>query len=159
MKIDQSSAWAHALALYRHQEIADTCLRLQDEFDCNVNLILFCHYLDAKGHLFAHEEFALIKNAILNSEQELKNHRQLRRSAKTENPDNYASFLADELVLEKDQHTIIVDCANTLLDSDAHGRKMHSLDASASSLMNYMQQHCFNPQQAMQYCDIINKRQ
>ncbi|HEX7762612.1 MAG TPA: TIGR02444 family protein [Cellvibrio sp.] len=43
------SLWDFSLALYAQPEVADTCLRLQDEQGINVNLLLWCVWLECKG--------------------------------------------------------------------------------------------------------------
>jgi uncharacterized protein (TIGR02444 family) len=41
--------WQHSLLIYQQAGIERLCLRLQDEFDMDVNLVLFCHWLGATG--------------------------------------------------------------------------------------------------------------
>jgi uncharacterized protein (TIGR02444 family) len=43
------SLWDFSLALYGQPGVADTCLRLQDEQGINVNLLLWCVWLECKG--------------------------------------------------------------------------------------------------------------
>lgn len=44
-----NSLWDFSLALYAQPDVADTCLRLQDEQGINVNLLLWCVWLECKG--------------------------------------------------------------------------------------------------------------
>ncbi len=43
------SLWDFSLALYAQPGVADACLRLQDEHGLNVNLLLWCVWLECKG--------------------------------------------------------------------------------------------------------------
>ncbi len=43
------SLWDFSLALYAQPGVADACLRLQDEAGINVNLLLWCVWLECKG--------------------------------------------------------------------------------------------------------------
>lgn len=46
-----SSLWDFALMHYARAGVADTCLRLQDEHGVNVNLLLWCAWLERRGLL------------------------------------------------------------------------------------------------------------
>jgi uncharacterized protein (TIGR02444 family) len=45
----RSSLWDFSLALYARPSVADACLQLQDEQGVNVNLLLWCVWLEARG--------------------------------------------------------------------------------------------------------------
>ena len=49
--------WTFSLALYAQPGVADACLKLQDEFGLDVNLVLFCIWcgMDGPGELAAAE--------------------------------------------------------------------------------------------------------
>lgn len=44
-----SSLWDFSLALYARPGVADSCVRLQDEHGVNVNLLLWCAWLEQQG--------------------------------------------------------------------------------------------------------------
>lgn len=44
-----ASLWDFSLALYAQPGVAEACLRLQDEQGINVNLLLWCVWLECKG--------------------------------------------------------------------------------------------------------------
>ncbi len=154
-RIDRSAAWAFALSLYKNPAIAKACLALQDEFNCNVNLILFSHYADSLGITLDSEHFLAIQQAIKTSEERLARHRSLRRIAKTESVHNYQALLKQELDFEHDQHGSIIECVNTLLDAPVNGDVDSELGSKASSLQQYLNWHELNSQQIKKYCDII----
>lgn len=47
--VQLDSLWDFSLALYAQPKVAETCLRLQDEQGINVNLLLWCVWLECKG--------------------------------------------------------------------------------------------------------------
>lgn len=57
--------WLFSLRIYAEPVVAELCLRLQDEFGVNVNLLLFCCWLDVngidKGEHFLHSVEAAVK--------------------------------------------------------------------------------------------------
>jgi len=44
-----SNLWDFSLALYARADVADACVRLQDEHGVNVNLLLWCIWLEQQG--------------------------------------------------------------------------------------------------------------
>lgn len=48
--------WQYSLAHYSRQEVAESCLSLQDRNDANVNLILFCCWLGFRGERLERKE-------------------------------------------------------------------------------------------------------
>lgn len=49
MAMASNPFWTFSLRLYAEPGVAEVCLRLQDELGVNVNLLLFCCWLDANG--------------------------------------------------------------------------------------------------------------
>lgn len=157
MQIDRSSAWTHALAQYEKPDVANSCLFLQDEFGCNVNLILLCYYLDTQSYRLDAKALVSVEKAIVDSEVKLKHHRQLRRAAKIDKPENYRQLLEQELSLEKAQHTIMVESLNTMPIEPAENISASSSNLSLPTLMRYLHQRNLNDQQIDKYCDIISR--
>jgi len=156
-RIDQSSAWSFALSLYKEPTVASACLTLQDDFNCNVNLVLFCHYADSLGYLFGTNDFLAIERAIAASEEQLKRHRTSRRLAKTQSPEQYQAMLSQELTLEHAQHQLIIDTANTLCENAEQTSSTGQSRLTPTSLQHYLNEHELNDQQIKKYCDIINR--
>jgi len=50
MRTEVSRFWQFSLALYARQGVAEACLRLQDEFGLDVNVLLYCVFRGSKGH-------------------------------------------------------------------------------------------------------------
>lgn len=49
MQFPDHPFWDYSLLLYARPGVADACLRLQDEFGLDVNLVLFCLWSGAEG--------------------------------------------------------------------------------------------------------------
>ena len=149
--IKQQEAWAFALQSYKHSEIASACLDLQDRMNCNVNLLLFYHYLDTLGLAIASNDIETINCAIEVSERDLKRHRNERRKAKSQSEEKYADLLAQELSLEMAQHKLIVTAANRC--------EIASINQIPSTLVTYLKFNKMSDKQVDAFCDILNKRQ
>jgi uncharacterized protein (TIGR02444 family) len=63
--------WNFALAFYAQPQIAETCLRLQDEYKANVCLLIAMCWLDARQHQLADEELMALRNHIRGWTQEV----------------------------------------------------------------------------------------
>ena len=125
--------WEYSLSRYAHDEVKDSCLSLQDKFDYNVNLLLFCMLCDSLETVLSKSEITTIRNDILPSEHGLTKHREKRRLKKLEidpstpqkNKDEYQALLREELKLEVAQQECIVasylklNKAKTLMDRGA----------------------------------------
>lgn len=46
---DRSNLWDFSLRQYACAGVADACLRLQDEYEVNVNVLLWCLWLEQRG--------------------------------------------------------------------------------------------------------------
>ena len=147
VSINQQLAWDFALAKYKRSEIDKSCLQLQDEFACNVNLVLFFHYLGSLAVTLLEQDLKLIIAAIAESELTLKKHREVRRKTKTESPELYSELLAEELSLEREQHKLIVSTANTL--------KLLPMNQNQNVLVRYLKYRTLNDEQVAEFCDIL----
>ena len=57
--------WNFSLAVYRQPGVADECLRLQDEFGVDVNLLLFCTFAGAvHGAVLTPADIAAVKQVV-----------------------------------------------------------------------------------------------
>jgi uncharacterized protein (TIGR02444 family) len=154
-RIDRSLAWEFALSQYQRPAVARACLSLQDDFNCNINLVLFCLYAETLSYSLTVKELLLIEKTITDSEQQLKRHRSRRRKAKTATPDCYQALLEQELVLEQKQHQLIIDGANSVLAERTENRSAALPEWLDRSLPQYLKLYKLNQQQIKKYCDII----
>jgi len=63
--------WDFALAFYAQQQVAEACVRLQDEYKVNVCLLIAMCWLDARQHHLADAEFLTLQNYISGWTQEI----------------------------------------------------------------------------------------
>lgn len=83
--LSSSSLWDFSLALYPQAGVADCCLQLQDEQGANVNILLWCSWLGAKGYLLDKSQLAEAQALIYAWDQNyILPLRQLRRQMKAE---------------------------------------------------------------------------
>lgn len=57
MQFPDSEFWDFSIEYYSICEVEKNCLKLQDQFDLNVNLILFCYWLATKNHILNKEQW------------------------------------------------------------------------------------------------------
>ncbi|WP_323813735.1 TIGR02444 family protein [Cellvibrio sp. NN19] len=82
---DLSGLWNFSLDVYARAGVADACLRLQDEHGANVNLLLWCAWLGAKGYSLEQEQLLQAQRVIASwDENYVKPLRALRRKMKSE---------------------------------------------------------------------------
>ncbi len=68
MEID-NDFWRHSLRIYKQPPVESLCLRLQDEFGLDVNVVLFCHWLGVS-------EFAISSKQLKDLSDQLEDWRQ-----------------------------------------------------------------------------------
>ena len=120
--------WDYALALYAEPQVADCCLQLQDTYAVNVNLALWCLWLEARQIVLTTERLSAAVSAVENWDRNyVQVLRQLRRKMKME-------FLQDlvvvssvreqikqtELLAEKQEHFRLEELA-VAWPSEANG--------------------------------------
>jgi|GEM_PF-3492444 len=133
--ISSDEYWNYALNVYGFGQIQALCLTLQDEHRCNVNVLLFCCYLDALKIALKHTAFETLNIALQPSELELHQHRILRRNAKQGPTDTYESLKQDELTLERKQQKIITETMQSFIAIDAE--KNNNFASLQSNLLVY----------------------
>ncbi|GLS27095.1 TIGR02444 family protein [Marinibactrum halimedae] len=52
----ENDLWKFSLKTYAHAQVAEYCLQLQDEFGVNVNLILWCLWLESRSIAISSED-------------------------------------------------------------------------------------------------------
>ena len=142
MPESESSFWTFSLKVYAEQAVADVCLNLQDQFDADVNVVLFMLWSAARGRRLSAREIGdiveLVKPWHINVVRPL---RLARRSLKIPLPDwprQEAEALrqrikSDELEAERLQQLMLACFAQ----ANDIGQPDTALAASASNLGNY----------------------
>ena len=101
--------WDFACRHYANESVKNTCLELQDRYGMNVNLLLFCAYLDHHGQALSRAAIQQVLECIQSSDEALIAFRQARKQAK--HTDAYPSMLVQELELEKRQQQVLLETA------------------------------------------------
>lgn len=101
--------WQTSLTLYAKPGVAQICLQLQDDFHCNVNVLLFVVYCEIKQVSLSTNQLDQLTRAIAKSDEAICEARQKRRQAKHSAPKDYEALKAKELALEKCQQQELVN--------------------------------------------------
>ncbi|ORT50811.1 hypothetical protein ST37_07925 [Vibrio sp. qd031] len=131
--------WQFSLQYYGDRRIKDACLKLQNLYGGNVNLLLLLKWLDEQKLALNKQDLVALNRALQRSETLLIQYRELRRQLKKEVPDSlYRESLQFELLLEKQQQSDLVDCINQLNLSETSSAKLTQIyceQLSADSLV------------------------
>ncbi len=154
--------WQYSLSRYSIDEVKNACMRLQDSYGYNVNLLLFCMHCDSLAVLLCQQSIADIKSKMVLSDQQLIAHRNQRRMAKVETvvkaaqeqSNIYESLLKQELALEAQQQEIIV-AAFLLINEKLY---VGSALAQSASLLSYLNQQSDNiDHEQQQLIEVLRK--
>lgn len=104
--------WQYSLSHYVKPGVKTLCLRLQDDYQLNVNLLLLCGYLDQQNMQLNNQAFETLVTAIEETEQQLHSMRGKRKQA-AEQAD-YALLLQQELEVEKAQQQCLINTLDSL---------------------------------------------
>ncbi len=107
--------WQFSLQYYGVQEVKEACLKLQNQYHGNVNLLMLLKWLDEQQVAFKDQEWLQVEACLGRSETLLNSYRELRKKLKLHLPDTlYRESLQFELQLERQQQSDLVDCLNQL---------------------------------------------
>ena len=101
--------WHFSLERYARAGVKDACLKLQDEYGFNVNLLLLACYLNELNYGCNVRQFGQLIEAVLASQQGIQQHRMQRKMLKGTDHQQYQRLLAEELEMEKQQQQILID--------------------------------------------------
>ncbi len=124
---DKEQLWHFSFDFYAPERIKQLCLMLQDDFDININLVLFLLWYSEHCQRIvgaAHIEHLL--DAIAEADswvEEFRTHRRqlwqrIQRSSHKVNDDVRKALLDAELTLEAQVQSVIIDYANKNLPCD-----------------------------------------
>ncbi len=107
--------WQFSLQYYGVREVKEACLKLQNQFHGNVNLLMLLKWLDVQTITFQDQDWLQVEACLGRSETLLTSYRELRKKLKLHLPDTlYREALQFELQLERQQQSDLVDCLNQL---------------------------------------------
>lgn len=99
--------WDYSVARYGHPRVKTLCLRLQDEWGFNVNLLLFCGWLQTNELALQPENIASLLKVLVGSEAKIKAHRAQRKRLDRKSA-KAREYLEIELSMEAVQQRILV---------------------------------------------------
>ena len=98
--------WQHSLQHYAQPGVADACLALQDNYQVNVNLLLFYHWCFTVNQPVPRSLRKALDEAVVRTDPAIQNHRIRRRAAKGSKV--YEALKQQELELEAAQQAELV---------------------------------------------------
>lgn len=104
--------WTYSCSSYDREEVKASCLTLQDRYQCNVNVLLLCSYLQTQGLALSLAVIEQCLTAIKDTDNQLYQLRQIRREVKGNNEQAYDYLLRAELAIERQQQQLLIDTAN-----------------------------------------------
>lgn len=98
--------WQHSLQHYAQLGVADACLALQDNYQVNINLLLFYHWCYTVNQPVTRALRKALDEAVATSDPAIRQHRSRRRAAKGSS--DYEALKQQELELEAAQQAELV---------------------------------------------------
>ncbi|MBR9790293.1 MAG: TIGR02444 family protein [Gammaproteobacteria bacterium] len=98
--------WQHSLQHYAQPGVADACLALQDNYQVNVNLLLFYHWCYTVNQPVTPALREALEEAVATTDSAIQQHRVRRRAAKGSS--DYEALKQQELELEATQQEELV---------------------------------------------------
>lgn len=118
-KLTPTLFWQHSLQIYAQPGVARACLALQDDYQVNVNLLLFYHWCFTVKQPVSQALCNALDEAIAATDPVIQNHRIKRRAAKGSS--DYEAFKEQELELEAAQQAELVTTYNKIMGSKIKG--------------------------------------
>ncbi|GGD77042.1 TIGR02444 family protein [Lacimicrobium alkaliphilum] len=110
--LSASEFWTFSLKVYPDWQ--QTLLLLQDEYGLNINLLLFCIYLEKSGQGLSDQQMASLIQICDQTATLFTSMREVRRAAKGVNQQVYSQLKQAELELEKHQQQALILAANSM---------------------------------------------
>jgi uncharacterized protein (TIGR02444 family) len=101
--------WLFSLYFYDRPKVADACLQLQNNYQVNVNVLLLTLWCYSQNIGVSKAMLTHFRHAIVESDNALKHHRQLRQSCQFGNKAHYKTLKAIELELERRQQQFLIE--------------------------------------------------
>ena len=119
--------WSFSCSHYEKQGVKGACLKLQNEYDFNVNVILMCCFLQKQNLSLSEAQLRECLKATNESDQHLKSLRINRMALKAFNEQAYGHMLKAELELERQQQQELIKVLNQqLLQPLESGRNLET---------------------------------
>ncbi|MDG6097536.1 TIGR02444 family protein [Alteromonas sp. ZYF713] len=108
--------WQHSLQHYAQPGVADACLALQDNYQVNVNLLLFYHWCYTVNQPVTPALREALEEAVATTDPAIQQHRVRRRAAKGSS--DYDALKQQELELEAAQQAELVATYQKIMGSE-----------------------------------------
>lgn len=118
--------WQHSLAVYGKPGVASACLTLQDDYQVNVNLLLFYHWCYGNQVRVSPSLHHALNTVISQTDKAIQAHREIRRKAKGSS--EYEQLKQDELTLEAAQQAALVEAYHHRLPEPEPKPEIEQLD-------------------------------
>ena len=121
-QLQEQQFWDFSLRLYSQSSVMETCLCLQDEYQLNVNMVLFCCFAHHLSLPLNRPFITALHQAAERTDAHIVAHRQQRKQYKQRaainqgemfDPAHYQLLKQQELALEKQQQSHLIDAAQT----------------------------------------------
>lgn len=111
--------WQYSLKVYAQPGVADTCLQLQDQYGCNVNLLLLAAWVASQGFQLSPSDFVELQERIRGFDQQtIQPLRNLRRQVSQQSalPQEWQTdlkqrLLSAELLAEQVEQALLYDAS------------------------------------------------
>lgn len=107
----ENKFWVYSCAVYANEEVKAACLRMQDRFGLNVNVLLYCLYLGQQQKLINQEQFERLACTLSPWHENITRPlRQLRRKIKTHAASDlsvYNKITEAEIASEREEQNLI----------------------------------------------------
>lgn len=123
-ELTTTTFWEFSGTLYTRGDVATHCLALQDNHGVNVNLLLLVCWCMQHNVILTLPQLTELQQAIAEQDKALAAHRARRRAAHPDqggNESDYAALKEQELVLERECQTVLVETFNGLAVSRFEG--------------------------------------
>ena len=118
--------WQHSLQHYAKPGVADACLALQDNYQVNVNLLLFYHWCFTVNQPVPRSLRKALDEAVATTDPAIQAHRIRRRAAKGSS--DYEALKQQELELEAAQQAELVAAYQKIKGSESLNATINDSD-------------------------------
>jgi uncharacterized protein (TIGR02444 family) len=140
--LDADSLWLFSQRFYQEPSVELVCLTLQDDYQVNINLLIFLVYCDDAACI---PQLEPLLCSLKRSERALKRYRQMRKRVKDRlQPQHYDILLKHELVLERRQQS-------SLLESAEPERRIRVREERSTRLEQLGLLKCYEPEPELLY--------
>lgn len=157
-QLEEQQFWDFSLCLYSKSGVMENCLCLQDEYQLNVNMVLFCCFAHHLALPLNRAFITALHQAVELTEAHIVAHRQRRKQYKQQaainqvtmfDPEQYQLLKQQELALEKQQQRDLIAAAHGYRTQTPLDTKHGSNSTDSAGLALYAKLFAFDPEPNM----------